>query len=98
MVEGIPTCEPVPVNCTADGQHIHWSPDPLKAKPECHRLGQRGPCSIGQIISRDQTGIKCIFPPDPTGVKEPAATESSIWDRPTCSLGSYRHQNGRCPV
>lgn len=99
MAEGIPSCQPIPVNCTADGQHVHWSPDPLKVQPECHQLGQRGPCSIGQIVTRDQMGIKCVFPPEPNAEagNEPGA-EPSVWDVPTCSLGSYRNQNGRCPV
>ena len=98
MIDGKPACHPIPVNCTADGHHIYWSPDPLKVKPECHLMGERGPCSIGQITHRDSTGVvKCIFPPVAEVGKE-AAVEVSVWDKAPCSVGSYRSQNGRCAV
>lgn len=104
MKNGKPVCEAVPVNCTADGQHVHWSPDPVKVPADCHVLNQRGPCSVGQIVHRDQKGIKCIFPPevnkkgDKNEKEVVAPVEKSLWDKPTCAMGSYRHQNGICAL
>jgi hypothetical protein len=126
MTNSTPTCETIPANCTADGKHIHWSPDSVKVPADCHVLGQRGPCSLGQIVTRENTGtIKCSFPPEPTAVTTPApattaaaasasvktsatgpttpaptteAPISSVWDKPSCSQGSYRSQNKRCAV
>ncbi|EFX82133.1 hypothetical protein DAPPUDRAFT_241234 [Daphnia pulex] len=124
MTNSTPTCEVTPANCTADGKHIHWSPDSVKVPADCHVLGQRGPCSLGQIVTRENGGtIKCSFPPEPTtttvtttpapataaaaaavktsatGPTTPAPTTeapiSSVWDRPSCSQGSYRSQNKR---
>jgi hypothetical protein len=121
MTNSTPTCEVTPANCTADGKHIHWSPDSVKVPADCHVLGQRGPCSLGQIVTRENGGtIKCSFPPEPTttvtttpapaaavktsatGPTTPAPTTeapiSSVWDRPSCSQGSYRSQNKRCAI
>lgn len=51
----------MPGNCTID--QVYWSPDPSKIPEECHVIGQRGPCSIDQVISRDLTGlVSCLVP------------------------------------
>lgn len=118
MTNSTPTCEILPVNCTADGKHVYWSPDAVKVPAQCHIMGQRGPCSLGQIITRDKTGtVKCTFPPEPEvttptpvvgvtsktgGLTTPKPTTeppiTSVWDRPSCSQGSFRSQNKRCAI
>ncbi|XP_057376635.1 uncharacterized protein LOC130697862 [Daphnia carinata] len=120
MTNSTPTCELLPANCTADGKHVYWSPDSVKVPAQCHVMGQRGPCSLGQIITRDNSGtVKCTFPPEPevttpapvvgvtskpgaTGPTTPTPTTetpiASLWDRPSCSQGSYRSQNKRCAI
>lgn len=73
-----PICEPLPGNCTVD--QVYWSPDPAKIPEECHVIGQRGPCSIDQVISRDVVGlVSCVVPVE-TKTTEPKAKVSSKKD------------------
>lgn len=71
MANGKPSCEQLPGNCTVD--QVYWSPDPVKIPSECHPIGQRGPCSIDQVIVRDLiTGqVSCVIPTEGVPVYEP---------------------------
>ena len=74
MINGTISCEAVPANCVADGQHIYWSPNPDKVPAECHHIGKRGPCSIDQVVTRDATGaISCVISKEPIVVKTTVA-------------------------
>jgi len=66
MINGTISCEAVPANCVADGQHIYWSPNPETVPAECHHIGKRGPCSIDQVVTRDATGaVSCVVSKEP---------------------------------
>ena len=69
LVEGKPICEPIPGNCTLD--QLYWSPDP-SVPAECHPIGQRGPCAVGQVVTLDETGVPACSVPIEKAV-EPAA-------------------------
>lgn len=59
LVNGKPTCELIPGNCTID--QVYWSPDPA-IPTECHFIGQRGPCFLGHVITRDAAGVaSCVI-------------------------------------
>lgn len=108
LVNGVPTCQLVPGNCTTDGQQIYWSPDP-KVPEECHQLGQRGPCAVGQVVTRDSTGyISCAAPPEVSlDTKEGQSknghaektqnVEKSLLEPVSCPVGSHRSQIAKCP-
>lgn len=80
----------MPADCPADGQHVFGSYDPLVAKPQCLKLGVRGPCIEGTVLGRNGSGeLACVGP---------QLDRSRIQLRPSCRLGSLRAQNNQCPL
>ncbi|KAK4026554.1 Uncharacterized protein APZ42_017213 [Daphnia magna] len=82
MHNGTISCEPIPANCVADGQHVNWSPNPEAVPADCHQLGKRGPCSIDQVVSRDAAGIiSCVVSNEPIALKAVAAKIAKVAGR-----------------
>lgn len=49
---GVPMCQPVPRGCPADGRHVFWRIS-IGEERRCYRLGQRGPCTAPQTVTRE---------------------------------------------
>lgn len=80
-----PICEPLPGNCTID--QVYWSPDPTRVPEECHIIGQRGPCSIDQVITRDLAGvISCVIPPEKNETLSKSEPKISVKAEPKTSV------------
>lgn len=93
MINGTISCEAIPANCVADGQHIYWSPNPETVPAECHHIGKRGPCSIDQVVSRDATGaVSCVVSKEP--VKAVAAKIAKTAARNNTATRNARLNSG----
>lgn len=95
LINGTISCEAVPANCVADGQHIYWSPNPETVPAECHQIGKRGPCSIDQVVTRDATGaISCAVSKEPIAVKTVATKIAKTVGRNYTSVRNARLNSG----
>ena len=110
----VPSCQPLPEGCLADGQHVFWSPDYEGSTGtemndrQCWLLGSQGPCSEDETLERYVSNyIGCqriskldriVNNIDSNPIDEEAERAIGITLVRSCGPGSRRTQAGTCRV